>query len=102
MDVTLGGRLDQGRQALEAARWDEARGAFESALAEEESPEALDGLGLALWFLGDVREAIVAREQAVEGYARGDRCDDAARLAVWVSHQHLIGGRTSAARGWLA
>ncbi len=29
------------------------------------------------------------------------RCDDAARVAVWVSHQHLIGGRMSAARGWL-
>ena len=102
MDVTPGGRLEQGRDALEAARWDEARAAFEAALADEESPDALDGLGLALWFLGDVPDAIVAREQAVEGYARDGRCDDAARLAVWVSHQHLIGGRTSAARGWLA
>ena len=102
MDATLGGRLDQGRQALEAAQWGEARAAFEAALADEESPDALDGLGLALWFLGDVREAIAAREQAVEGYARDGRCDDAARLAVWVSHQHLIGGRASASRGWLA
>lgn len=102
MDVMPGGSLDVGQRALEAARWDEARDAFEAALADEETPEALDGLGLALWFLGDVREAIAAREQAVEEYARGGRCDDAARLAVWVSHQHLIGGRTSAARGWLA
>jgi DNA-binding NarL/FixJ family response regulator len=102
MDVTLGGRLDEGRQALEAAHWEEARVAFEDALADEETPDARDGLGLALWFLGRVRDAIAAREQAVEGYARDGRCDDAARLAVWVSHQHLIGGRASAARGWLA
>ena len=102
MDATVGGRLDQGRQALEAAQWEEARAAFEAALADEETPDARDGLGLALWFLGGVREAIAAREQAVEGYARDGRCDDAARLAVWVSHQHLIGGRASAARGWLA
>ena len=102
MDVTLGGRLDEGRQALEAAHWEEARAAFEAALADEETPDARDGLGLALWFLGGVRDAIAAREQAVEGYARDGRCDDAARLAVWVSHQHLIGGRASAARGWLA
>ena len=102
MDATPGGRLDAGRHALEAARWDEARGAFEASLDDEETPEALDGLGLALWFLGDVRGAISAREQAVEGYARARRCDDAARIAVWVSHQHLIAGRTSAARGWLA
>ncbi len=102
MDVTLGGRLEEGRNALEAAHWDEARAAFEAALADEATPDALEGLGLALWFLGDVRDAIAAREQAVEGYARDGRCDDAARLAVWVSHQHLIGGRASAARGWLA
>ena len=102
MDVTVGGRLDQGRQALEAAHWEEARAAFEAALADEETPDARDGLGLALWFLGGVQDAIAAREQAVEGYARDGRCDDAARLAVWVSHQHLIGGRASAARGWLA
>ena len=102
MDVRLGGRLDEGRQALEAAHWEEARAAFEAALADEETPDALDGLGLALWFLGAVPDAIAVREQAVEGYARHGRCDDAARLAVWVSHQHLIAGRTSAARGWLA
>ena len=60
----------QGRQALEAAHWEEARAAFEAALAEEETPDARDGLGLALWFLGGVRDAIAAREQAVEGYAR--------------------------------
>ena len=102
MDATVSVRLDQGRQALEAAHWEEARAAFEDALAEEETPDARDGLGLALWFLGGVQDAIAAREQAVEGYARAGRCDDAARIAVWVSHQHLIGGRASAARGWLA
>jgi ATP/maltotriose-dependent transcriptional regulator MalT len=102
MDVTRGGRLDEGRHALEAAHWEEAQAAFEAAIADEETPDALDGLGLALWFLGGVRDAIAVREQAVEGYARDGRCDDAARLAVWVSHQHLIGGRASAARGWLA
>jgi hypothetical protein len=102
MDVTPGGRLDEGRHALEAAHWEEARAAFEAALADEETPDALEGLGLALWFLGGVRDAIAAREQAVEGYARDGGCDDAARLAVWVSHQHLVGGRASAARGWLA
>jgi ATP/maltotriose-dependent transcriptional regulator MalT len=95
-------RTDEGRRALEAARWDAAREAFESVLGEEETPEALDGLGLALWFLGDVGGGIAARERAVEGYVRTERCDDAARLAVWVSHQHLLAGRASAARGWLA
>ena len=96
------GLTREGQLALEAARWDAARESFETVLAEEETPDALDGLGLALWFLGDVGGAVAARERAVEGYVRAGRCDDAARLAVWVSHQHFVGGRASAARGWLA
>lgn len=94
---------DDAWRALDAARWDAARAAFEAVLAQEpNSPDALEGLGLATWFLGDVKEGIAARERAFENYVREQRCSDAARIAIWVSHQHLIGGRASAARGWLA
>ena len=72
-------RTDEGQRALEAARWSAAREAFESVLEREETPDALDGLGLALWFLGDVSGGIAARERAVDKYARRGRCDDAAR-----------------------
>src|SRR5688572_12237206 len=95
-------KLLAGMRAMERAQWEDARAAFEAVLETEESPEALDGLGQALWFLGLVAEGIAAREQAFEGYVRARRCDDAARMAVWVSHQHLIAGRGSAARGWLS
>lgn len=96
------GRLAEGWRALDDAQWDSARAAFEASLADEQTPDALEGLGLAVWFLGDVKQGVAAREQAFEGYAQARRCDDAARIAVWVSHQHLIAGRSSAARGWLA
>ena len=33
---------------------------------------------------------------------RDGECDYAARVAVWVSHQYLISGRASRARGWLS
>ncbi len=89
-------------QLLEGAQWEAARDAFEAALLEEEAPEAHDGLGLALWFLGQVDEGIAARERAFDGFLREGRCDDAARTAAWVSHQYLLSGRPSAARGWLA
>ena len=102
MDATVVGRLDDGQRALDAARWDAAREAFEAVLGDEETPEALDGLGLALWFLGDVPDGIAARERAVEGYARDRALRRRSPNAVWVSHQHLIAGRASAARGWLA
>jgi DNA-binding NarL/FixJ family response regulator len=101
-DRPMDSQLAEGRRALEAARWDAARAAFEAALESEETPDARDGLGLALWFLGSIDDGIATRGHAFEEYVRDGRCDEAARVAVWVSHQHLIAGRASAARGWLS
>lgn len=98
----LAGELAEARRALEQARWAAARDAFAAVLAREESALAHEGLGLAQWFLGEVAEGIASRERAFELFAQAGRCDEAARTAVWVSHQHFAGGRTSAARGWLA
>ena len=94
--------LSEGMGAMERADWPAARVAFAAVLACGESADARDGLGQALWFLGDVAGGIAMRERAFEEHVRAGRCDDAARMAVWVSHQHLIAGRVSAARGWLA
>lgn len=95
--------LAAGRHALETARWSTARTAFEEALTLEPAcAEAREGHGLALWFLGDVAAGIAEREAAFDRYASERRCSDAARVAVWVSHQHQVSGRASAARGWLA
>ena len=94
--------LHAGRSALERADWNAARSAFAAVLEGDDSAEAGDGLAQALWFLGDVTEAVALRERAFDDYVRLGRCDDAVRAAVWVSHQHMIGGRPSAARGWLA
>ena len=95
-------RCSEGLRLLEAAQWVAARDAFQASLDEEESPDAHDGIGLALFFLGSVEEGIAARERAFEEYVEAGRCDEAARVGVWVSHQYLLSGRASAARGWLA
>ena len=102
MDVEVVDRLAEGQRALEAAEWERARAAFEAVLALEELPEALDGCGFALWFLGDLDEGVALRERAFSGYVRDGDCERAARLAAWISRQYLISGRTSAASGWLA
>ena len=88
--------------ALERAEWGAAREAFTSALAHQDTPAAHDGLGQALYFLGHVFEGIAERARAFEGYVATGCCDEAARAATWVSHQNLLAGRASAARGWLA
>jgi uncharacterized protein HemY len=79
--------LLQGTRALEQGSWGAARAAFEAALACEESAEALEGLGLAVWFEGRPDEGIALRERAFAAYVKDKRCDQAARIAVWVSHQ---------------
>ncbi len=103
MDPGDGGdQLLEGRRALEAARWEDARAAFEAAIGDEDTADARDGLAQALWFLGSVDEAIAARERTFDAYVHCGSCDQAARVAVWVSHQYHVSGRASAARGWLS
>jgi DNA-binding NarL/FixJ family response regulator len=96
------GLLETGRDALERADWESARSAFAAALAAGSPAGARDGVAQAEWFLGRIGTAIAVRERAFEEHVRAGRCAEAARAAVWVAHQHLLGGRGSAARGWLA
>jgi len=56
--------LTAGRVALEAGAWKQAQHAFERALAIEETPEALEGLGLAAWWLDLAEEVFDSRERA--------------------------------------
>jgi len=53
---TAAADLQIGRDALERGAWADARDAFERSVAEEESPEALEGLGLAAWWLAPDRQ----------------------------------------------
>ena len=53
--------LAAGQAALAAGDWAAARAAFEAALAEEETPEALSGLGTTAMWQGEM-EAAVADE----------------------------------------
>jgi uncharacterized protein HemY len=50
--------IADGYAALQAGQWAQARAAFEAALAERETPEALDGMGSVLWWLGETRASV--------------------------------------------
>jgi DNA-binding CsgD family transcriptional regulator len=96
-------RLAAAHGALRRGAWEEARAAFAAAIAEEESPEALEGLGLAAWWLDDAATTIASRERAYALYAAaGDRAS-AARLATWLAWDAKgFRGETAVARGWIA
>ena len=93
----------EGQAALVQGRWADARTAFEAALAERESPEALDGLGEALWWLGEPQAGLAYRERAFVGFSRVDDPLRAATSAIAVCVSYGVNfGNGAAAAGWLA
>jgi DNA-binding NarL/FixJ family response regulator len=90
-------------EALAAGDWKTAEAAFRSALSVDEFPEALDGLGRALWWLRESEQAVVYRERAYSGFRRDGQLARAARIALWLSREYaLVWGNEAAANGWLA
>src|SRR5215207_10658063 len=94
--------MSAGQAALDRGAWEEARACFRAALAREETPEALEGVGLASYWLDDAAATIGARERAYRLYrARGDR-RGAARVAVALADDAcFFRGDAAVANGWL-
>ena len=94
--------LTAGQEALDRGDWQRAQHAFEKALAGGETAEALEGLGLAAWWLDLAEVVFDARERAYRAYqGRGDRVS-AARMAVWIAWDSAaFRGESGVANGWL-
>jgi DNA-binding NarL/FixJ family response regulator len=95
--------VSAGAEALAQGQWAQARDAFEAALPEDSSGAALDGLGEALWWLGEPRRSSELRQRA---YARFRRAGDASRavsaaLGIAVTYEGNF-GNTPAANGWIS
>jgi ATP/maltotriose-dependent transcriptional regulator MalT len=94
--------LTTGRSALEAGEWSEAQRAFERSLEIEETPEALEGLGLAAWWLDRADVVFDSRERAFRAYRSGGDHVSAARVAVWMAWDSAaFRGEEGVAKGWL-
>lgn len=94
--------LNEAAAALGRQDWDAARALYADALAAEETPEALEGFAVAVWWLDDVAAAIDARERAFA--LRRERNDtvEAARLAGFLAWDYgAMRGATAVANGWL-
>jgi LuxR family maltose regulon positive regulatory protein len=96
-------RLAAGNDALARGAWEDARAAFEAVLAGGESAEALEGLGLAAWWLDDAAATFDARERAYALYAAAADRRSAGRVATWLAWDaNAFRGEAAVARGWLA
>jgi DNA-binding CsgD family transcriptional regulator len=93
--------IEAGLEALAQGAWEEARSAFEGALRADESPEALEGLGMAAWWLEDDGAAIDARRRAYRLYRDRDDPRGAARVATGLAMDHYLRGEHAVANGWV-
>jgi DNA-binding NarL/FixJ family response regulator len=97
------GLVAAGELALSQGAWDRAYNSFEAALEQETSPEGLDGLARALWWLDRPAEAIEARVRAYGLFRRAGHMARAVRVALWLVHEYsAVHGNEPAAEGWLA
>jgi ATP/maltotriose-dependent transcriptional regulator MalT len=95
--------VEKGERALRAGDWIGARDAFRAALGHAEVPEAHNGLGEALWWLGATQESINARERAYAAFRRRQDQAEAAGIAFTLCvHYRANVGNAAASAGWLA
>jgi DNA-binding NarL/FixJ family response regulator len=93
--------LNAGREALARGAWGEARACFEAALRTEATAEALEGLGLAAWWLDDAAATFDAREKAYQAYRQQGDSQGAARVATYLAYDYYsFRGEYAVAAGW--
>lgn len=93
--------ISAGRTALASAHWAEAKRQFEIALKDSDTPEAHDGLGLALWWLNEIPASHEQRTLAYLGYKSSGNLPKAARLAAWLAREQVfLRANVSAMNGW--
>jgi len=94
--------LVAGEQALVAGKWATARDSFEAALEQEETAEALNGLGSALGWLDETEASLRYRERAYAEFRRRPDPLQAAVIAMQLCSQYAASlGNVAASRGWL-
>src|SRR5438552_9027741 len=93
--------LQAGSEALARAAWVEARVAFEIAIAERESPEALLGLRVAAGALFDTNATLRAHERGYQLASDAGERRAAARFALELALDCLSFRGPAEARGWL-
>ncbi len=93
--------LSAGQEALARGAWEEARACFEAALTQQETPEALEGLGMAAWWCDDATVTFDARERAYHLYRQQGDYQGAARVATYLAYDYYsFRGEYALANGW--
>jgi class 3 adenylate cyclase len=99
---TVGDRLTEGRDALRRYAWLEAFELLTSPeVADRLTPEDLEGLGEACWWVARIDDAINARERAFSGYLAGRKGRRAAMVAIAVAKDYFAKKASSTGMAWI-
>jgi hypothetical protein len=102
IERTPADRLQAGRDALARGACQDALVCFKAALEDEVTPEALEGYGMAAWWLEDIPAVMSAREEAYRGFRRRQDRPAAARMATWLANDYAdYKGELAVANGWI-
>jgi DNA-binding CsgD family transcriptional regulator/Tfp pilus assembly protein PilF len=94
--------LQRAMEQLSAGAWADARASFDDAVAEDRSPEALFGLAVAAWWLGDTDAALSGWEHAYAASMERDDLERAVFSAVYLCLGYEMGlGNEAVATAWV-
>lgn len=95
--------LAAGQSGLRNADWSNAKAQFEESLRYKDSPEAHDGLGIALWWLNNVSASHHHRTVAYNSYKQKGNLPQAAIIASWLAREQVFLHENAVAmNGWFA
>lgn len=101
-ELVVNDPLHAGYAALARGAWKDAYANFAAALHQTEIPEALEGLGLAAWWLDDAAVTFHSRERAYHLYRQCGEYQGAARVASYLAYDYYsFRGEYAIANGWL-
>jgi DNA-binding CsgD family transcriptional regulator/predicted negative regulator of RcsB-dependent stress response len=95
--------IEAGNDALKTPDWLAAEQCFRAALELGETGEALFGLGIARWWVGDTRDALRCWEGAYAAFSRVPDPGQAVLTSVYLCLAYRMSlGSDAVAHGWLA
>ncbi len=93
--------MSEGQKAMERTDWVEAKKFFVAAMQLKETPEVLESLGLAAWWLDDADTTFKSREKAFQLYRGQGNARGAARVAISVAYDYFsFRGEYALSNGW--
>jgi LuxR family maltose regulon positive regulatory protein len=94
--------LRDAHAAIRRGEWRQAQASAQRSLAAAETPDALEILGLACWWLSDIELLFESRERAFRLYVDAGARQRAARVAIWLDWDYrAFRGAPAVAAGWL-